>query len=106
MSELTTLIIAASSDFMSELCYKFELCERPHSENSPEIIGLFHPLDGITNPKYKLLCFLTTNFCKEKKALAFNWDRCCHLALCLWLILFHFHFNMLYNFVFIIKQNY
>jgi hypothetical protein len=27
-------------------------------------------------------------FCKEKKALAFNRDRCCHLALCLQLILF------------------
>ncbi len=28
--------------------------------------------------------------CKEKKALGFNWDWCCHLALCLQLILFHF----------------
>jgi hypothetical protein len=54
-------------------------------------IGLHHPLDGITNPEYKLLRFiqLTNFFCKEKKALAFNLDRCCHLALCLWLILFH-----------------
>jgi hypothetical protein len=24
-------------------------------------IGLYHPLDGITNPKYKLLQFLKTN---------------------------------------------
>jgi hypothetical protein len=23
-------------------------------------IGLNHPLDGVTGPKYKLLCFLTT----------------------------------------------
>jgi hypothetical protein len=23
------------------------------------------------------------------KALAFNWDRCCDLGLCLWLIIFH-----------------
>jgi hypothetical protein len=52
--------------------------------------GLHHPSDGITNLKYKLQCFLTTKFfwCKEK-ALAFNWDRCCHLAICLQLILFH-----------------
>jgi hypothetical protein len=51
---------------------------------------LDHPLDGITNPKYKLLHFLTTKvFCKEKKALAFNRDRCCHLVLCLQLMLFH-----------------
>ena len=53
-------------------------------------MGLDHPLNGITNPKYKLLHFLTTNFfCREKKSLAFNWDRCCHLVLCLQLILFH-----------------
>jgi len=52
--------------------------------------GLYHPLDGVSNLKYKLLHFLTTKikFCKEK-ALAFNQDRYCHLALCLWLILFH-----------------
>ncbi len=35
-------------------------------------IGLNHPLDGVTNTKFKLLCFLITIFCKEKKALAFN----------------------------------
>ncbi len=54
-------------------------------------IGLHHPLDGITSPLYKLLRFiqLTNFFCKEKKALAFNRDRCCHLALCLQLMLFH-----------------
>ncbi len=53
-------------------------------------IGLHHPLDGVTNPKYKLLRFIhLTFFCKKKWALAFNWDRCCHLALFLWLILFH-----------------
>ncbi len=55
------------------------------------LIGLYPPLDGVTNPKHRLLCFLTTKFlCKEKKALAFNQDRCCHLVLCLWLILFHY----------------
>jgi hypothetical protein len=45
-------------------------------------VGLYHPLDGVINPKYKLLHFLTTKnkFCREEKALAFNWDRCCHLA--------------------------
>ncbi len=48
---------------------------------------LHHPLDGITNLKYKLY-FLTPNK-KIKEKLAFNRDRCCHLALCLWLILFH-----------------
>ncbi len=52
---------------------------------------LCHPPDGSTSPKYKLLCFIRTkNIWKEKNALAFNWDRCCHLVLCLWLIPFHF----------------
>jgi hypothetical protein len=35
-------------------------------------IGLYYLLDGITNPKYKLLHFLTTKICKEIKALAFK----------------------------------
>ncbi len=51
---------------------------------------LCYPPDGSTSPKYKLLCFITTNFfCKEKNAPAFNRDRCCHLVLCLRLIPFH-----------------
>ncbi len=53
-------------------------------------LGLYHPLDGITNHMYMLFHFLTTknNFCREEKALAFYWQRCCHLGLCLCLILF------------------
>jgi hypothetical protein len=31
------------------------------------------------------------------KELAFNQDRCCHLALCLWLILFHYDHNHVYS---------
>jgi hypothetical protein len=32
-------------------------------------IGLYHPIDGITNPKYNLLGILTTKYTyKEKKA--------------------------------------
>ncbi len=30
-------------------------------------MGLDHPLDGITNPKYKLLHFLTTNFFLQRE---------------------------------------
>jgi hypothetical protein len=37
-------------------------------ECSTQPIELYHPLDDITNPYYKLLCFLTTIFFKEKKA--------------------------------------
>jgi hypothetical protein len=55
-------------------------------------MGLYHPLDGDANLKYKLLCFLTPNKkLSKKKALAFNRERCCHLALCLRLILFHLY---------------
>jgi hypothetical protein len=44
-------------------------------------MGLYHPLDGITNAKYKLY-FLTPNKKNSKrKALALNRDRCCHLAM-------------------------
>ncbi len=51
---------------------------------------LCHPPYGSTSPKYKLLCFITAKInCKEKNALAFNRDRCCHLVLCLRLIPFH-----------------
>jgi hypothetical protein len=53
-------------------------------------MGVYHPLDGVTNLKYKLLYFLTPNKkISKRKALAFNRDRCCHLAICLQLILFH-----------------
>ena len=59
-------------------------------KKSLDEIGLYHPLAGITNLKYKLLCFLTPDKkISKRKALAFNQDRCCHLALCLQLILFH-----------------
>jgi hypothetical protein len=56
-------------------------------------IGLHHPIDGITKHEDKLLHFIQLKyfFSKEKKALDFNLDMCCHLALCLWLILFHWN---------------
>jgi hypothetical protein len=61
---------------------------------SDATMGLYHLLDGDTNLKYKLLSFLTPNKkISKKKALAFNRVRCCHLALCLWLIVFHLEHN-------------
>ncbi len=48
----------------------------------------YHPLGGITNPRYKLSHFLATKKIYKEQALAFNRDRCCHLVLCLWMILF------------------
>ncbi len=61
-----------------------------------DAMRLCHPPDGSPSPKYKLPCIITTKiFCKEKNTLAFNWDRCCHLVLCLWLIPFHLNRNNL-----------
>ena len=74
-------------------CVVTPRCRRNESHDTVtrKSMGLFHPLDGDTNLKYKLLCFLTPNKkISKKKALAFNLDKCCHLALCLQLILFHF----------------
>ncbi len=52
---------------------------------------LCHPPDGSTSPKYKLLCFKHHNlFYQIQNALAFNRDICCHLALCLQLLPFHY----------------
>jgi hypothetical protein len=74
------------------LSYKVHICDVGKIGHYFYAIGLCHSLDGITNPKYKLFGLQTTIiFYKEKKALAFNQDRCWHLALCLWLILFHWH---------------
>ncbi len=40
------------------------------------IIGLHHSPDGITNPKYKLLCFVTTKFFLQREERTnFNHDR-------------------------------
>ncbi len=36
-------------------------------QNNPPVIGLHHWPDGITNPKYKLLCFMTTNFFANRR---------------------------------------
>ena len=77
-------------------CFFVNRMRRPNLCN--QAIGLHHPLDGITNPEYKLLHFIQlTIFCKKKRALAFNRDRCCHLALCLLLILFHWHLYPSWN---------
>jgi hypothetical protein len=54
-------------------------------------IVFYHPTDGVKNPKYKVLHFLTTIILSKEKALVFNRDRCCHLVLCLRLILFHIY---------------
>ncbi len=69
------------------------------------IIGLFHPLNGITIPKYKFVSFLNNYFFAQKRALAFNWDWCCHLALCLLLILFHCLWNIKANLKYQVQSN-
>ncbi len=64
-----------------------------HSVSLPLCQLAFHPPDGSTSPKYKLLCFITTKiFLQREASLAFNRDRCCHLVLCLRLIPSHWLF--------------
>ncbi len=73
-----------------ELDYNKIFCANANVWMNLIAIGLYHPRDGVTNPKYKLLHFLTTKLIwKDRKAQAFNRDRYSHLALCLLLILFH-----------------
>jgi len=83
--------------FSNWICQTWVLNKDPTVwlNGAARLIGLHHPLDGVTNPEYKLLHFLQLIkfFCKEKKALAFSRDRCWDLALCLQLILFHFEFG-------------
>jgi hypothetical protein len=53
------------------LSQKVNVTSQPFERRGKIIsIGLYHPLDGIANPVYKLLHFLTNIFfCNEKKAL-------------------------------------
>ncbi len=68
-------------------------------------IGLYHQLDGISNPNYKLLNFLTNKYIhRKKKSLAFNRDSCGHLALCLQLILLHYFLHRFY-FVYLFRAS-
>jgi len=70
-------------DFITEAGWYFKTLAAQEPGNYSSI-ELYHSLDGITNPKCKSLLFLTTIFFyKEKKALAFDQDRCCHPAFCL-----------------------
>ena len=52
---------------------------------------LCQPPDGSTSPKYKLLHFNNNDFFyQELNELAFDWDTCCHLVICLRLIASHY----------------
>ncbi len=86
MLELLSLLQGLLSPWLTGSCMFTSF----HLNNVQGPIGLHHPLDGVTNPKNKLLCFIQLTFFKKESALAFKWDTCCHLTLCLRLILFHF----------------
>jgi hypothetical protein len=71
-------------------CNNFTCSSKKRAILKKRSMRLSHPPDGSTGPKYKLLCFIYHNlFYQIQNALAFNWDTCCHLALCLWLLPFH-----------------
>jgi hypothetical protein len=44
---------------------------RCHDSEHSILIGLCHPLDGVANPNYKLLCFLTTIFLPREEGTSF-----------------------------------
>jgi hypothetical protein len=85
-------LISSRECFMrANICNRSESLHDSLTKLSFDLISLYHPLGGITNLKYKLLCFLTYNKKNSKiKALDFK-NRCCHLGLCLRLILFHWN---------------
>jgi hypothetical protein len=66
-------------------------CSHPRPKKLFSVpLGLYHPLVGATNLKYRLLYFLTPNKkISKRKALAFNRDRCYHLGIYLQLIILH-----------------
>jgi hypothetical protein len=43
----------------------FQASDQNYKEETS--IGLYHPPDGVTNPKHKLLCFLTTKFFPRRR---------------------------------------
>jgi len=87
--ETNTLAYLAKYFALSFACSGFSL-DTPVSTELIDGIFIFALNFTHQMAKYKLLCFITTKFfCKEKNALAFNWDRCCHLVLCIQLIPFH-----------------
>ncbi len=92
--------------------FLFQICQKQVMHHSHliyfKIMRLCHPPDGSTSPVYKLLCFITTKkICKEKNALAFTRDRCCHLVICLRLIPFHSieHFSNFTHYQIIKEKN-
>jgi hypothetical protein len=50
------------------ICWSYEALKRLRAA----LIGLHHPLDGVTNPEYKLSHFIQVSNFLEKNALAFN----------------------------------
>jgi hypothetical protein len=46
---------------IASFCKKIYNCIELQNHFNLQPMGLYHPLDGDTNLKYKLLCFLTPN---------------------------------------------
>jgi hypothetical protein len=60
---------------------------------------LHHSPDASTFPGFKLMCFVYIMyfFKEELNALAFKWDTCSHLALCLCVMPLHYHITTICN---------
>jgi hypothetical protein len=46
---------------------KSQLATNTDKKNSGKTIGLHHPLDGVTNPEYKLLHFIQLNIFLQRE---------------------------------------
>ncbi len=110
------------SDNVSAIPYVYApviLCATSYIRISPQLTKQGSITHQMALPITLISCCISQQlniFCNDKNALAFNWDRCCHLAICLQLILLdqlkllkptklkgHSHYNVLGNLNFPIR---
>ncbi len=85
-------IVNFSKIYSSVLFFTFESCSFWHNLQYNVVYTIGSITHQIVLPIPSISCSVSKQqkkICKEKKAQAFYWDKCCHLAICLWLILFH-----------------
>jgi hypothetical protein len=63
----------------------------PNLKKDTDTMRLHRSPDASTFPEFKLMCFVYIIFFQKEElnALAFNWDMCSHLALCLHVMPLH-----------------
>jgi len=82
-------LVKPSSNFLASFrTNKLECLQR-------EWMRLHHSPDASTFPGFKLMCFVYIIYFQKEElnALAFNWDTCSHLALCLHVMPLHYNLS-------------